>query len=138
MLAHLKAIRDRLVALNPAYRGYIVSADSNTAPPYFIVSAPGWDAGEDVSIDSDSRGLDTDVRVMAVAGTTDGVFIMLDAARAALSPLLAPKPLAVTGRKAETQWTRSEFVDIDDSITLTTGKHPAFGVDTYHLSSEPA
>lgn len=138
MLAHLDAIKARLVALNAAYKGYVVAADANAAPPYFIVSAPGWDAGEDVSIDAESNGLDSDVRVKAVAGTTAGVFTMLDAARDELSPSLAPEPLTVAGRSAELAFVRSEFVDVDDSITLTNGKHPAFGVDTYHLSSEPS
>lgn len=138
MLEHLKAIRTRLVGLNAAYRGFVVTADSNTAPPYWIIEAPGLDIGEDVSIDAEQAGIDSDFRVKAVAGTSDGVFNMLDEARAILSPNLAPAPLTVAGRRAETRWVRSEFVDVDDSITLTNGRHPAFGVDTYHLSSEPA
>ena len=138
MRAELNAVKARLVALDPKYRGFLVAADANTAPPYWIIDAPGLGVGEDVSIDAETRGVDSDFRVKAVAGTVDGVFIMLDAARAVLSPVLAPAPLEVAGRFAETRWVRSEFVDVDDSITLMSGKHPAFGVDTYHLSSEPA
>ena len=41
--------------------------------------------------------------------------------------------------KAETRWERSEFVDVDPTVTIAaTNKHPALGVDTYRLTSEPA
>lgn len=138
MLAHLEAIIARLTALNAAYRGYLGAADPNTMPPYFIVSGPAADPGDDRPITPESAAIDTDVRIKAVAGTVSGVYSMLALARADLSPNLAPAPLAVTGRKAETRWERGEFVDVDPTVTIAaTNKHPALGVDTYRLTSEP-
>ncbi len=138
MLEHLTAVGARLVALNAAYKAFVGSAPPNTLPPYWIVSAPGWDVGDDAPLAPDAS-LDTDVRVKAVAGQVAGVFPMLDLARANLSPGLVDSALAVSGRHARIGWERSEFVDVDPDLTLpNTNTNLGVGVETYHLTSNPA
>lgn len=83
--------------------------------------------------------IDTEIRVKAVVGTVPGVRIMLANIKAELSPTRAGTPLVVAGRNARILHVRSEFVDVDQDTTITgTNRHPAFGVDTYRLVSEPS
>ena len=82
--------------------------------------------------------LDTDVRIKAVTGTPDGVAIMLNRIRVRMSPQLLPRLVPMTGRAVWLQFVRSEFIDVDQDVIITgTNRHPAVGVDTYRLVSEP-
>lgn len=131
---HLKAVQTRLAGL-----GYPVElAYAPTSRQYVVLSAPPWRAPDDERLAAGDLGLDIDLRVKAVTGTVDGVAIMLRDIRALLSPWLLPQRLDTPGWETWIRWQRSEVLDVDDSTTLTgTNRHPAFGVETYRLTSEP-
>lgn len=129
MKAHLDAIRARMAVAFPVD---LWVAESGRAGQYAIIEAPAWADDPDVSLCDSRSAFQTDVRVKAVAPTANGVVVMLTNARTRL-----PGVLDVPGRVASLRWMRSEFVGVDDSVTDSTGRHPAFGVDTFQLTSQP-
>lgn len=130
MKAHLAAIRTRMAV---AYPVDLWVAEPGRQGQYAILEAPAWDADPDGCLAASTASFATEVRLKAVTATPEGVAIMLANARAVL-----PGVLTVTGRRAEMQWLRSEFIGADDSVTdPTTGRHPALGVDSYLLASTP-
>lgn len=135
MLAHLEAMEAVVASLG--YATYRVRADGPTLPAQYVIFGSASDGlGDEPSLCLAGADLDVDVRVTAVAPTTDGVLIMLPRLHAALAPGRIPAALSVSGRSAWLRWLRAEVVDVDTSITdPATNLHPAFGVDTYHLTS---
>ena len=134
MIEHLEAVQARLSGIQPAEVVW-----STRDLPYFVLSSPALDLSREVPVCSVTETLDVEVRVKAVTGTPAGVFTMLRLAREELSPGLESSPLAVAGRVATVRFVRSEFVDVDESTTITgTNRHPAQGVDTYRIVSHPA
>ena len=134
MIAELTGLKARIETLT--YPAFIVWA---TTPPaqYVVLGAKGWESPES-ALCTTSSSIDTDIRVRAVTGTPEGVVIMLDRIRNLLSPSLAETKITVAGRDVAIRFVRSEFIDIDQDTTITgTNRHPAFGVDTYRLISEP-
>lgn len=135
MRAELKAVK---AALEAAGTTTYIGWSDRVSPPYFVLTGPGWDAHE-LALSDDKDTLDAEFRVKAVGGNADAVYALLAKARGVLSPGFAEAPLTVTGRVARTKWVRSEFVDIDDSVTITdSNQHPAVGVDSYRVVSQPA
>lgn len=134
MKAHLAAIKADLSAEAATFVGW---ADPLTPTPYFVISAPAHGRGEG-SVRGDAP-LAVDVRVKAVAGTTDGVLELLALAKARRASVNdGPVSLSVEGRYATTHFVRSEFVAPDQSSTTTeTNRHRVVGVDTYRLISQP-
>lgn len=133
MIAHVAAIKAAVETLG--FEVHVAHAVTSSTK-YVVLSAPGWDASGELPVCGVSDVLDTDLRVKAVTGTATGVMVMLDLIRDLLSPGLAWAPLAVDGRSAATKFTRSEFVGVDPTVTITaTNRHPAQGVDTYRLVS---
>ena len=132
MLDHLKAVQALLEPLGyPTHRD--VSPDA--APPYLVLSAPGWGDAAEASVCASRESADVSLRVMATAGTTDGVRIMHTNVRR----LLDRSHPRLEGRHLTVLWERSEFVDVDRDVTIPgTNRHPAWGVETYRLVSEPA
>lgn len=108
-----------------------------TSVQYLILSLPPTGTPDEPRAAGASTDFAVDLRVKAVAGTPDGVRIMLRQVRDQLSPGMVPRQAVVDGWSLTWRFLRSEFIDIDQSITLTTGRHPAFGVDSYRLTSEP-
>ena len=136
MRAHLDAIRDALAPLG--YTTHLWAAPAVT-PQYLILSSRSWEPSREVSVCGSDRSLDTEVRVTAVAGTPDGVEVMLRRVRALLGPDERWVRLPVAGRVAQTHFARSEFIGVDDSVKITgTDRRPGVGVDSYRLVSEPA
>ena len=134
MIEHLEAVQARLAGIQPAE---IVWATRDL--PYFVLSSSALDPSREVPVCSTTETVDAEVRVKAVTGTPAGVFTMLRLAREELSPGLESSPLTVAGRVASIRFVRSEFVDVDESTTITgTNRHPAQGVDTYRIVSHPA
>ena len=130
MHAHLDAIRTKLDASYPVD---LWQPDPGRVPPFGVLSAPACAADPDAPICATSTAFEAEIRFKAVAGTPQGVAIMLANARATL-----PGALTVTGRAVTLRWERSEFIDLDtDVIIPATNRHPAFGVDTYTLTSQP-
>lgn len=131
---HLKAIQAELAGL-----GYPVSVGfAETSRQYVVLTAPAWGQPEEQRLATGDLALDVDVRVKAVTGTVDGVSIMLRDVRAILSPWLLPHRIPLEGWETWIRWQRSEVLDVDESTTITgTSRHPAFGVETYRLTSEP-
>jgi len=131
---HLKAVQAELDSL-----GYPVAVGfAEPGGQYAVLTAPAWGSPEEQQLAGGDQTLDIDVRVKAVTGTVDGVAIMLRDIRALLSPSLLPHRLPTDGWETWIRWERSEFVDVDESTTLPgTNRHPAFGVETYRLTSEP-
>lgn len=135
MNSHLAAIKTRLAPLG--YLTHLYSAPTVTAQ-YLVISGPAWDTDPEPG-NTASDSFATGLLITAVTGTPEGVPIMLSRVRNQLSPGPAATHLEVPGRSAWISWTRSEFVQIDrDELIEGTNLHPAFGVDTYTLTSEPA
>ena len=137
MNAELKAVKDALGSLS--YPVFVVWATAPVPAQYVVLGGRGWEAPDDLPVCGTSDTLDTDIRVKAVTGTPEGVLTMLARIRGLLSPQLAETRLPLTGRRVSVRFARSEFVDVDTDQTITgTNRHPAFGVDTYRLTSEPS
>jgi len=135
MLAHLQAIESLWSSL-----GYTIHrwTASTITEQYVVLSASGWGVDPERPVSGLSESFSAEVRVMAVAATCDGASIMLGRMRA-LAPSRAPKKLTVAGRSATIQFVRSEFLDVDRSTVIAgTSLNPAYGVDTYLLTSDPA
>lgn len=131
---HLKAVQTQLASL-----GYPVEVGfaPNTGQ-YVVLTGPSWRSPDELALGPGDLGLDTEIRIKAVTGTVDGVAIMLRDIRALLTPGLVPARLPTAGWETWIRWQRSEFVDVDESTTITgTNRHPAFGVETYQLTSDP-
>lgn len=135
MKAHLDAIDARLTATAPTHLIWATGAH-----PYYVLTSPAYSPTDERSVADETDGaIDALVRVKAVTGTADGVLRMLDLARDELSPNLEATPLTVAGRSATIRFVRSEFVDVDQDVTITgTDRHPFVGVDTYRIVSQPA
>lgn len=134
MNEHLDAIKADLAFL--AYPTWRYWADEVTGQ-YLVLSAPAWDRPEEPAI-GPNDDLDTQLRIKAVAGTTTGVVTMLRKIREQLSPQQLEHQVPMAGRIVRTRYVRSEFVDVDrDAVIVGTNRHPAVGVDTYRLLSEP-
>lgn len=135
MRTHLDAIRGALAPLG--YTTHLWAAPAVT-PQYLILSARSWQQGDEPALCGTDRALDTEVRVTAVAGTPEGVEVMLRRVRGVLGADWTVLPV-VTGRVAQTRFERSEFIGVDrDAVITNTDRHPAVGVDSYRLVSEPA
>lgn len=135
MKAHLDALKAALTPLN--YTTHLFAAPVISSQ-YLILSSPSWGAGREKSVCGTDLSLDTEVRVKAVAGTPEGVLVMLRRVREVLGPDDEWTPLAVAGRSAQTHFARSEFIGVDDSVTISgTDRRPGVGVDSYRLVSEP-
>lgn len=135
MRAHLDALKARLAPLG--YTTHLWTAPT-VSGQYLILSSRSWDAGREPGVCGTDRSLDTEVRVTAVAGTPDGVEVMLRRVRGLLGPDDSWAALSVAGRAAQTRFERGEYIGVDDSTTITnTDRHPGVGVDSYRLVSEP-
>lgn len=136
MRAHLDALRGRLAPLE--YVTHLWTAPM-VSGQYLILSSRSWAAGSEPGVCGKDRSLDTEIRVTAVAGTPEGVEVMLRRVRGLLGPDDSWASLAVAGRVAQTRFVRGEYIGVDDSTTITnTDRHPGVGVDSYRLISEPA
>lgn len=133
MKAHLDAVKARLTPTAPTHLVWATGV-----APYYVLTSPSWNPSDERNVATQDDTLDATVRVKAVTGTADGVLKMLELARAELSPGLDSSPLAVAGRSATIRFVRSEFVDVDQDVTLTdSNRHPFVGVDTYRIVSQP-
>lgn len=130
MHAHLDAIRTKLAA---GYPVDLWKPDPGRVPQFAAIEAPAWASDRAAPICGTSSAFETEIRFKAVAGTPQGVAIMLANARATL-----PGTVTVAGRAVTLAWARSEFIDLDTDVTIPqTNRHPAFGVDSYILTSQP-
>jgi hypothetical protein len=134
MVEHLKAIEAALASLGyPTHRIYATKPSSQ----YLVLGGRAWDGSAEQAMAGPAGDLASDLRVTAVAGTPDGVAIMLRRVRDVLSPGGVWTRIPMAGWRLELRYVRSEFIDVDTSSTSTaTGQHPAFGVDTYQLSAQ--
>ena len=133
MATHLRALSDLLGPLN--YLTHLFAAPEVTAQ-YLVLSAPAWGEESERAIGCSSSQFAVEVRVTAVAGTPEGVDIMLGRVRRRIGH--DPQRLAVGNRHASVQFVRAEVVDVDRDVTIVgTNRHPAYGVDTYLLVSHP-
>ena len=136
MKAHVAAIKAFLAPL--AYDTHTVWVPSPIPAQYVVLGVKGAEPGSELPLCGTHQVLDTDIRVKAVTGTPDGVLIMLDRIRDHLSPSWGWTRIPMAGRRAQIKFVRSEFVDVDVDATITgTSRHPAVGVDTYRLHSQP-
>lgn len=135
MIAHLEAIRALLGTATPVD---LFAPGPDRTPPFYSVEAPSWGPDPAMAIDGVPHLIEVDVRLRAVAGTPEGVEVLLRNARRTLGDGV-PLPLAVAGRDATLTWVRAEFIGLDpDSTIPSTNRHPAVGVDTYTLTSQPS
>jgi hypothetical protein len=132
----LNAIRDHLASLQ--YQTHLIRA-VDPVPPYLVLGGPAWGTPDEPPLSGPVTSLDADFRVTGTTGTPEGVLIVLGRVRDLLSPGLDWTPVPTADGALHVRFTRSEFVDVDTSTTVTgTNRHPAFGVDTYRLAFEPA
>lgn len=135
MISHLKAIQAHLASLS--YLTHLIAAPEISGQ-YLVLGGRTWATPGDVPLCGRSQSLETDWRVTAVAGTPEGVGIMLDRVRGLLSPAVDWTQVPMSGRSVWVRFERSEFLAVDrDSTIVGTNRHPAYGVDTYQLMSEP-
>lgn len=136
MKAHLDAVKARIESLGvTTFIGWACNAPAR----YAVIEPVTWDGSDELPICGPDDALDETFRVKAVAGTTvDGALILLGLIRDELSPGRRWEPLSVAGRSARVKHVRMEMATVDQSTTSTaTDRHPAFGVDTYRLHSQP-
>lgn len=132
---HLEAVKAQLASLG--YTTWLFWADE-VSRQYVVLDGRSWDRPAEMPVAQLTDDLDTEFRVKAVAGTTSGAAIMLNRLRALLSPQLGPTQIPMAGRAVTVVFVRGEFIDVDQSTTIaSTGRHPAVGVDTYRLVSQP-
>jgi len=132
--AHLDAIRTKIASPNPVD---LWAPSPDRLPPFLSLEAPSWGSDPAMSVCGVPHQIETQVRLRAVAGTPDGVEVLLRSARVALGDG-ATVPLTVAGRTSEIRWERAEFIGVDTDATIPdTNRHPAVGVDTYILTSQP-
>lgn len=130
MKAHLDAIAAKLAV---AYPVDLWAAEPGRTGQWIVLEAPASAADPDAPIGATSASFEVELRLRAVTGTPAGVAIMLDHARSIL-----PGALTVSGRYCSLAWERSEFIDIDPDATIPgTNRHPAYGVDSFTLNSQP-
>lgn len=130
MTAHLAAIAAKLAVTYPVD---LFASDPGRTGQWMVVEAPPGSSDADAPLE-DCGAFEVEVRIRAVTGTPTGVALMLDHARETL-----PGPIAVAGRVAEVRWESSEFIDLDTNVTNpNTNRHPAVGLDSYVLTSQPA
>lgn len=136
MIAELRAMQARISALGIS--AHIGQVPDGTPMPYASLSAPGHDIADDHPLAGPAREVAGDVRVLVTHTSESNVYVALDKVRDELTPDLAPTRLEVPGRYATVEWVRAEFVGTDRDVTYgATNKHPGFGVETYHVVSQP-
>lgn len=135
LLEHVRAIESLLTPLGyPMHRGYA----SKVTAQYLVLRAPGVGGDDELPLSGPRESFEDVLRVTAVAGTYDGVSIMLRRVSQVLSPGREWRRVPMPGWQLHTRFVRSEFIDVDTSVTLTSsGLHPSFGVDTYQMAAEP-
>ena len=134
MKAHLEAIRAAMGAGCPVD---LWAPSPDHLPPFLSLEAPSWAPDPDECMCGTPHQMEASIRVRAVAGTPDGVEVLLRNARVALGNGRR-RDLTVSGREASIRWERAEFIGVDTDATIpVTNRHPAVGVDTYTLTSHP-
>ncbi len=131
----MKPTLDAIKALIPApYAVDLWVAGDATGMPYVVLWAPSHSLDDEAAIAAGSA-FTAPLRLTVVAGTLEGVQIILDRLR----PLLDGQTVTVAGRHVVLTWVRSEALDLDQTVTIpTTNRHPAYGVETYTIHSQPA
>jgi len=134
MTAHLTAARDALADAHPEYTAIdLFAPEPGRVPPFLVLESPTWGTDPDQPLCDPQTTISLPIRLRVVTGTPTGAAIILDNARTALVG-----PITVTGRSAVLTWERSEFIGLDTDVTIpATNRHPAVGVDTYTLTSQP-
>lgn len=134
MKAHVDAIKALLAPLSYGIYFVDVTVD-NPAIPYNLIWCSSGVPFDD-SLCGSGSDLSERVNITSVAGTTEGVLIL----QALVRGVLAGKIPTVTGRHVEPlKLIESQPIAVDRAVTLTDpNRHPAYGVDTYRLSSTPA
>lgn len=138
MIAELRALRERVAALG--IDAHIGQVPTGTAAPFASVSAPPHATASPTVAGGPFGVIDSDqVRVRVTDQTASNVSIRLGIIRNALCPGEQVGTLTVDGRAVSIVWVRSEGAPIiDRDVTLpTTNTHPATGVDTYRIVSQP-
>lgn len=105
--------------------------------PYVVLGVRGWSPSEELPLCGSADYVDEEVRVKAVSSSADAVLTVLGRIRDDLSPNGASTVLDAAGRVARIKFVRSEFVDVDESVTFTDGTNPTQGVHTYRITSQP-
>lgn len=134
MLDHVEAFKVALTVVG--LDGHFVDVPDGSARPYVLL----WTgSGRAPTEDAVAPGTDFEdtLGVTAVADTPEGALVVQRRARAAFSPFAGGSD-AVFGRRVWLDLYDSRAVQVDRDVTDTlTGRHPAFGVDLYHLVSVP-
>lgn len=135
MIDELQAMRERIRALG--INAHIGQVPAGTQMPYASLSAPGTDLDAPALAGPCGRR-SADVRVMVTHTTESNVYRALDKIRDDLWPDEHPSHLLVPGRYVTADFVRSEFVTTDRDLTFgDSNRHPGYGVDTYHVDSQP-
>lgn len=134
MIAELDAIKAAVT--DAGLRVYFADAGLSPAYPYVLLWTGSGRPADEVSVARSGDFVD-DLGVTCVAGTPEGVLTVQAAVRDALAPFAAG--VATSGRLVWLSLYDSRAVQVDRDVTITSsGKHPAYGVDMYRLTSVPA
>lgn len=135
MITNLRALKAATDVLWPTY---LWQAPMVSPTQLLIWQAPSAGGSDELPVAAADVAIDAPLRLMARAETGDAVAIMLDRVQKLLSPSRLPGPLPVAGRAATIRWIRAEFIapDVDASVD-STSRNPFYGVDSYHLISQP-
>lgn len=138
MLAHMQALSASLEPLGYPVHHIYAPSDALSSLPYLILESAAWGDAIDLPVCGASDSLHDRLRVKAVAANPDAVMTVLGRVRSLWSPSRTWTTIPTPGRLAQIQFTRSEAVYVDRDVTLPgTNRHPALGVDSYTLDSQP-
>jgi hypothetical protein len=136
MRAHVEALK---VALATLYPVHLIDASGVTSFPYLLLWGSFATPGGEVGLHDAQTDIVDLFGVTSVAATPEGVLTVRQRVRGVLTPGGRPGRLNVAGHAVWVRLEDSRPIDVDRDVTIpTTGRHPAFGVDMYRLTSTPA
>lgn len=116
---------------------HLISAGEAISYPYVVIS-PGYGRPGERPLSERLDSVDHDIQVRYVGSSPASMLGLMRTVREILSPLKGPRRLDVPGRNARVKFLRHEMADQDRDVTVTgMGRHPHYGVDTFHLVSTP-
>ncbi len=145
MIAELTAIKAHLALMAnpvPVHLFEATGSTDTTVPaqvPYLVLGASGGLMPDHMPVAGVDQSLEFDLRLTSVAGVVDAPPKVASRVRDYLSPAYGVTRIALTGRALDVFYVRTEVASaVDrDVVVAGTNRHPAYGVDTYHVVSQP-
>lgn len=146
MIAELAAIKAHLALMPnpvPVHLFEATGSTETTVPaqvPYVVLGAAGGLMPEHMPVAGVDLSREFDLRLTSVAGVADAPPKVATRVREYLSPAYGVTRVPMAGRVLDVFYLRTEVASkVDrDVFVAGTNRHPAYGVDTYHVVSQPA